>query len=132
MVCFVKVAWLLTTDYWKWIRHFARNLRNVLTEVWKDKKTKENMKEIKEHEISNTLHWGLGVVPKSDDEIYVLISVGKYIITFHLFCVLCQRRSCCWKYRKWGSHLKNRYLCKGGRKCKDKFFNQSLLHPVIF
>ena len=23
-------------------------------------------------------------------------------------------------------------LCKGGRKCKNKFFNQSLLHPVVF
>ena len=37
-VCFVKVAWLHTTDYLKRIRHFARNLRKVLTEVWKDKK----------------------------------------------------------------------------------------------
>ena len=44
------------------------------------------MKEIKEHEISNTLHWGLGAVPKTDDKIYVSISVGKYIITFRLFC----------------------------------------------
>ena len=31
----------------------------MLTEVRKDKNTKENMKEIKEHEISNTLHRGL-------------------------------------------------------------------------
>ena len=23
-------------------------------------------------------------------------------------------------------------LCKGGRKCKNKFSNQSLLHPVVF
>ena len=115
----------------KWIRHFTRNLRKVLTEVWKDKKTKENMKEIKEHEISNILYWGLGVIPKTDDDIYVSIGIG-YIITFHLISVLCQRSLRCWKYRKWGSHLKNRCLCKSGRKCKDKFFNQSLLHPVIF
>ena len=40
-VYFEKVAWLLTTDYLKWIRHFAWNLRNVLTEVWKDKKPKK-------------------------------------------------------------------------------------------
>ena len=53
------------------------------------------MKEIKEHEISNMLYWGLGVVPKTDDEIYVSISVGECIITLHLFSVLCQRRSCC-------------------------------------
>ena len=111
-VYFADVAWLHTTDYLKWIRHFARNLRKVLTEVWKDKKTKENMREIKEHEISNTLHWGLGVMPKADNEIYVSISVGKCIVTFHLLSVLYQRKWFCWKYRKWGSHLKNRYLCK--------------------
>ena len=58
-----------------WIRHFVRNLRKALTEVWKDEKTKENMKEIKENEISDMLHWGLGVVPKSDDEIYVSVSI---------------------------------------------------------
>ena len=23
-------------------------------------------------------------------------------------------------------------LCKGGKKRKDKFFNQSLLHPAVF
>ena len=49
------------------------------------------------------------MVPKTNDEIYVSISIGEYIITFHLFSVLYQRRYCCWKYRKWGSHLKNRY-----------------------
>ena len=49
------------------------------------------------------------MVPKTNDEIYVSISIGEYIITFHLFSVLYQSRYCCWKYRKWGSHLKNRY-----------------------
>ena len=29
-----------------------------------------------------------------------------YMITFHLFSVLCQRRNCCWNIE---SHLKNRY-----------------------
>ena len=43
------------------------------------------MKEIKEHEISNTLHRGLSVVPKTDSEIYVSISIGQYIITFTCF-----------------------------------------------
>ena len=38
-------------------------------------KNTENIKEIKEHEISNTLHWGLGVVSKTEDKIYVSISV---------------------------------------------------------
>ena len=40
------------------------------------------MKEIKEHEISNTPHRRLSVVPKTDGEIYVSISIGEYIITF--------------------------------------------------
>ena len=43
------------------------------------------MKQIKEHEISNTLHRGLSVVPKTDGEIYVSISIGEYIITFTCF-----------------------------------------------
>ena len=43
------------------------------------------MKEIKEHEIGNTLHRGLSVVPKTDGEIYVSISIGEYIITFTCF-----------------------------------------------
>ena len=49
------------------------------------------------------------MVLKNNDKICVSISIGKYIITFHLFSVLYQRRYRCWKYRKWGSHLKNCY-----------------------
>ena len=49
------------------------------------------------------------MVPKTNDEIYVSISISKYIFNFHLFPVLCQRRYCCLKYQKWGSHLKNRH-----------------------
>ena len=41
----------------------------MLNEIWKDENTKENMKETKKHEISNTLHRGLSVVPKTDGEI---------------------------------------------------------------
>ena len=57
----------------------------MLTEVWKDENTKENMKKIKELEVSNMLHRGLSVVLKTDGEIYVLISIGEYIITFTCF-----------------------------------------------
>ena len=32
-----------------------------------------------------TLHRGLSVVPKTDGEIYVSISIGEYIITFTCF-----------------------------------------------
>ena len=56
LVCFVKVALLHTTAYLKGIRHFARKLKKVLTEVRKDKNAKENINKIKEHEIINTLH----------------------------------------------------------------------------
>ena len=65
----MKDAWLHTPAHLKKIRHFARNLKKVLTEVQKDKNTKENMKEMKEHELSNTLNRGLSVVPKTDGEI---------------------------------------------------------------
>ena len=43
------------------------------------------MKEKKEHEISNMLHRGLSMVPKTDGWIYVSISIGEYIITFTCF-----------------------------------------------
>ena len=33
----------------------------------------------RKHEISNRLYWGLGVVPKTNDGIYVSISIGKYV-----------------------------------------------------
>ena len=57
----------------------------MLTEVWTDKNTNESIKEIKEHEISDMLHRELSVVPKTDGEIYVSISIGEYIITFTCF-----------------------------------------------
>ena len=43
------------------------------------------MKKIKEHEISNTLHRGLSVVPKTDGKIYVSVSIGECITTFTCF-----------------------------------------------
>ena len=53
------------------------------------------MKEIKEHEISNRLHKGLSVVPKTDGEIYASVSIGECIIksTFFLHCA--EKMSCC-------------------------------------
>ena len=47
---------------------------------------------IKEHEISNTLHRGLSVVPKTDGEINVSISIGEYIITFTCFLHYAKKR----------------------------------------
>ena len=43
------------------------------------------MKEKKEHEISNMLHRGLSMVPKTDGWIYVSVSIGEYIVTFSCF-----------------------------------------------
>ena len=77
----MKVPRLHTTAYLKWIRHLARNSRNQWYQL----------------------------VPKTNDEIYVSISIGKYKITFHLLSALFRRKYCCWKYRKWSSHVKNRY-----------------------
>ena len=64
----------------------------MLTEVWKDKNIKKNVKEIQEHEISNTIHRGLSVVPKTDGEIYVSFSIGEYIITFACFLHCAKKR----------------------------------------
>ena len=61
------------------------------------------------HEICSRFYWGLDVIPKTYDEICVSVSLNKYIITFYLIPLLYQIRSCCWKYRKWGSHLRNCY-----------------------
>ena len=64
------------------------------------------------------------MVPKTNDEIYVLISIVKYIIYFHLFSVLCQKKALLLKI--WKPLEKSLPLCKGGRK-----YNQSLLYPVV-
>ena len=92
----------------KRIRYLARNLKKVLSRTKANELYKLPKK--RTHEINNRLYWGLGMVPKTNDEIYVSISIGKYIITFHLFAVLSQWRYCCWKYQNRGSHLKNRYI----------------------
>ena len=52
----------------------------------------------------NNLPWNVG---------YFNIStpVGRLRDNYiQLFSALCQKRSCCWKYRKWGCHLKKCYL----------------------
>ena len=62
-----------------------KRYNKVLTEVWQDKNTKKNIKEIEEHEINNTLHIGLSVVPKTHSDSYDSISIGEYIIAFTCF-----------------------------------------------
>ena len=93
MISFCKMPWLAG---WFSLREIIKctsvfhlvclkKYNNVFTEVRKDKNTKENVKAIKEHKISNTLHREVSVVPKTDGEIYVSISMGQYIITLTFF-----------------------------------------------
>ena len=93
------------------------------------------MKEIKEHKISNTLHRGLSVVPKTDGKIYVSISIGEYIIHSAVFCIV-PKNVVLLKMSKVNlpleKSLSKKYLRLSGRKCKDKFFGQPLSHPVVF
>ena len=35
--------------------------------------------------------------------------MSKFIVTFYVFSLFCQRRSSCWKYRKWCSYFENPY-----------------------
>ena len=48
------------------------------------------------------------MVLKTNDEIYVLISIGKYITTFHVFCNV-PKMVLLSKILKVSSHLKNRF-----------------------
>ena len=143
MISFCNMAWVAG---WFSLREIAKctsvfhliclqKYNKVLTELWKDKNTKENMKETKEHKISNTLYRGLSVVPKTDGEIYVSISIGEYIITFTCFLHCAKKRSCCWKYRKSGYHLKNHYWKNIYTKVVEnarKFFQSALITPRGF
>ena len=101
MISFCRMPWVAC---WFTLREIIKHrsvfhpvclkkYNKVLTEAWKGKSTNENMKEIKEREISNTLHKGLSVVPKTDVEIYVSISIGEYIIRFTCF-LHCAKKGC--------------------------------------
>ena len=59
----------------------------------------------KEHNISNKLLYGTwGCLNRW----YVLcLTCYKYVVIFHLFSLLCQRRLSFWKYRKKCSYFKN-------------------------
>ena len=72
------------------------------------------MKEINQHEIRNTLHRGLSVVPKTDCEIYVSISIDEYIIRFTCF-LHCAKKVVLLKISKvrlsLEKSLSKKYLC---------------------
>ena len=70
------------------------------------------------------------MVPKTNDEICVSISIGKQFSS--VFCIAPKKVSLL-KIQNVRQPLeKSLPLCKGGRKCKKRFFNQRLLHPVVF
>ena len=77
-------------------------------------KTKNKTKR-KNHSNSNSyiklvkVSTSVDVVAKTDDKVYVLGIIKSYIVTFHLFPLLCRRRSTCWKYQKLYSYLENPY-----------------------
>ena len=72
------------------------------------------------------------MVPKTVHEIYVSITIVKDIITSSVFCIA-PKKFVLLKISKLKYPLeKSLLLCKGGTKCKNKFFNQSLLHPVVY
>ena len=72
------------------------------------------MKEIKEHEITNTLHIRLSVVPKTDGEIYVSINIGEYVITSTCF-LHCVKKVVLLKISKvrfsFEKSLSKKYIC---------------------
>ena len=68
------------------------------------------------------------MVAKNDDEVYILIIIKIY--SFHLFSLLCKRRSSCWKYRRWCSYFENLY--HHAKIIENKLIGQSLFHFVVF
>ena len=89
-------------EIWGKCRRKYEKIKKKLRKIWRNScfKLKQNdlykLPKQNRHEISNRLYWGLCMVPKNNYAIYVLISIGKSMITFHLFSVWCQRRYCCW------------------------------------
>ena len=127
----MKVVRLNTAADLKWIKHghFARNLPKVLAAELKVKKNfhgnkKENLhfkqsrlnyinnqkrkQQGRTHKINNSLYWGRCGCKKPMMSFLSFI-LSKFIVTFYLFFLLCQRRSSCWKYWKWCSYFENPY-----------------------
>ena len=71
-------------------------------------KQPKNQKKV--HKISTSLYW-VDIIAKNDDEIYVLWRdlFSKFIDTFYLSFLLCQRRSTCESYWKSCSYFDNPY-----------------------
>ena len=70
------------------------------------------------------------MVRKTDDEIYVSISIHKYKIT--VFYIAIKKVVLLKKSKMRKPYEKPLPLCKDDRKWKIKFSDLSLLHPVVF
>ena len=80
--------------------HFKQlRLNYINNQKWNNKK--------KEHIRLAIAFIGVDVIAKTDDGIYILSIIKIY--SLHLFSLLCQRRSCCWKYWKWCCYFENPY-----------------------
>ena len=130
---------LQTIAYLKWIqqRCFARNLTKVLFTALKDQKSshdniKENLcfkqlrlnyinnqKKPKEHLRLRISSIRVGAVAKTDDEIYVLSTIKIYSYFSFVFYTVSKKVEL----------LKLMQLLW---EEENKFFGQSLLHPVVF
>ena len=73
------------------------------------------------------------MVPETNDKIYVLIRIGRIYNYFSsVFCIVPKKLLLLKTSKVRQSLEKSLPLCKGGRKIENKFFDQSLLHPVFF
>ena len=73
------------------------------------------------------------IVRKSSFVDMIFLTLHDYICLLFICFLYCAKEGIAVKILKVSQPLvKSLSLCKGGRKCKNKFFNQSLLHPVVF
>ena len=73
------------------------------------------------------------IVRKSSFVDMIFLTLHDYICLLFICFLYCAKEGIAVKILKVSQPIvKSLSLCKGGRKCKNKFFNQSLLHPVDF
>ena len=73
------------------------------------------------------------IVRKSSFGDMIFLTSHDYIWLLFICFLYCAKEGIVVEISKMSQPLeKSLPLCKGGRKCKNKFFNQSLLHPAVF
>ena len=111
--------------------------KKALTAIWRNVCVSNNCDWIIETIRKNKEHLRLvissvrvGVLVKTDDEIYVLSTIKIY--SCHLFSPLRQGRSSCWRYRKWCSFFENCYHHAKMVEKKGIIFLASPYWPRLF